>query len=302
MAPKEFSGDFLQWLRGFYHLARTRSFSRAAQAMCRNQGTLTYQIKRLEDDLGVTLVDRKVAPVRLTEKGLLLYEIALEIFGLLRKIQTEVASDGILSGNVLIMCNYGISARYIPRRLHAFKELYPEISVTVMPERSAELIHGLIEPDIDFIITRDDFLVEPCQFTPLFESSLALVVHESIRFPGGEPAVEDLAGLSYIATPEGTIDKSVSDLLRQSGHEVRIARSESYFLSSLQYVALNMGATVMDGFLAGTPGFAVNVHDLSRLVPKQAYGIAIRQNQYVSPQARKLIEFLRTEDADGNML
>jgi len=44
----EFSGDFLQWLRGFYYVAKTGSVSLAALEMGRNQPAISHQIKSNE--------------------------------------------------------------------------------------------------------------------------------------------------------------------------------------------------------------------------------------------------------------
>ena len=55
---KEMGGDYLQWLRGFYQVAKTGSFSMAGREIGRNQPTISHQIKCLEKEYGVTLFDR----------------------------------------------------------------------------------------------------------------------------------------------------------------------------------------------------------------------------------------------------
>ena len=44
---EEFNGDFLQWIRGFYYVARTGSITRAARKMNRSQSSVSYQIQCL---------------------------------------------------------------------------------------------------------------------------------------------------------------------------------------------------------------------------------------------------------------
>ena len=55
---EEVGGDYLQWLRGFYYVAKTGSFSLAGLEMGRHQTTITHQVKCLESMYGVTLIDR----------------------------------------------------------------------------------------------------------------------------------------------------------------------------------------------------------------------------------------------------
>ena len=59
----------LRQLRSFAVLARTASFTRAAQALHLSQPALTVQIRGLEEQLGVRLFDRNTRQVRLTSIG-----------------------------------------------------------------------------------------------------------------------------------------------------------------------------------------------------------------------------------------
>ncbi|MBW1913143.1 MAG: LysR family transcriptional regulator, partial [Deltaproteobacteria bacterium] len=49
---EEMGGDFLQWLRGFYYVAKRGSMTLAALEMGRNQPTISHQIKCLENEFG----------------------------------------------------------------------------------------------------------------------------------------------------------------------------------------------------------------------------------------------------------
>jgi DNA-binding transcriptional LysR family regulator len=59
----------LRWLDDFIALARTRHFSRAAEERNVTQPTLSRRIKLLEDEMGVTLIDRNTLPLSLTPAG-----------------------------------------------------------------------------------------------------------------------------------------------------------------------------------------------------------------------------------------
>ena len=66
----------LRQLRSFAVSARLRSISRAAEELDVGQPTVTTHIKKLEDELGVTLFDRVKRPIRLTLAGSTLAELA----------------------------------------------------------------------------------------------------------------------------------------------------------------------------------------------------------------------------------
>lgn len=294
MEIKEYTGDFLQRLRAFYYLATTKSFSKAAEKVHRNQGTLTYQIKKLEEDLQVHLVNRKITPVELTEKGDLLYQISLDLFKVMNRINVEIAEDGALSGNIQILCNYGLSSQYLPEYLYEFKALFPEVKLQIIPEKNANVVKRMSEPSIDFVITRSDFIEgKNCQFYPLFESPLALVVPKGTVI-SQKPTVSELAKLVYISVDnENTLDKAISNLLMKNNYTIQYAIIESYFLASLKYVELGLGAAIMDYFLANTKGYDVDIYSLAHLMEPQFYGVAVKNNQYISPQAQSLLQFLQ---------
>ncbi|MDQ1218635.1 DNA-binding transcriptional LysR family regulator [Agrobacterium sp. SORGH_AS 745] len=65
----------LGWMRIFTEVARRGSLTAAAASLRLTQPAVSYQIRRLEDDLGVALVRRKHRGIELTAEGLKLFEI-----------------------------------------------------------------------------------------------------------------------------------------------------------------------------------------------------------------------------------
>jgi len=83
---KEFGGDLIQWLRGFYFVARTGSVTRAAEAMRRNQPAVSHQIKCLEEEFGIFLFERSRGRMELTAEGKVLLELVVPLFELIEEI------------------------------------------------------------------------------------------------------------------------------------------------------------------------------------------------------------------------
>jgi LysR family transcriptional regulator, benzoate and cis,cis-muconate-responsive activator of ben and cat genes len=82
----------LRQLRYFVAVARERNFTRAAEALGIAQPPLSRQIQQLEDELGVTLIERGSRPVRLTDGGRLLYEQAVQV---LERVERLRRSSGV---------------------------------------------------------------------------------------------------------------------------------------------------------------------------------------------------------------
>ncbi|MDL2314114.1 LysR family transcriptional regulator, partial [Desulfovibrio sp. OttesenSCG-928-C14] len=195
-----YSGDFLSWLRSFYQLAETRSFSRTAELVGRTQSTVTYQLKRLEERLGVVLVNRKVSPLELTGEGRRLYLLCQKLFGVLQQLQSEMSVGEEAHGNVTIAANYGMTAYFLPKHLLAFKRICPKVEVEVMPLPIEGIIKAYHGPEIDFLITQQDVLPPEAQFHTLFEAEIALVTPQSWQVKVSDPPrLEDFAHYPFIA-------------------------------------------------------------------------------------------------------
>ncbi len=86
----------IRWLEDFITLARTRHFSRAAEAQNVTQPTFSRRIKLLEEEMGTTLVDRQTLPLTLTPAGeefLRLCEQITERVRLTRERIGQIADD-----------------------------------------------------------------------------------------------------------------------------------------------------------------------------------------------------------------
>ena len=97
----EFNGDFLQWLRGFYYVARTGSISRAAAKMNRSQSSVSYSLQCLERQLNVMLFRRRNNILEITPEGVQLLDWAVSAFELLEDLKDTLScASGALSGSV----------------------------------------------------------------------------------------------------------------------------------------------------------------------------------------------------------
>ena len=92
----ELNGDFLQWLRGFYYVAKTGSVRRAAELMHRNPSTISYQLRSLE-------TDRYKKSLQITPEGKKLLGWTITTFETLQSMRSAVGtSDGRLQGDIFL--------------------------------------------------------------------------------------------------------------------------------------------------------------------------------------------------------
>ncbi len=154
-----------------------RHFAKAAEQCFITQPTLSMQIQKLEEELGVKIFDRSKQPVVPTETGVEIIEQARTIVsaknGLLETIQTK---KGVLTGELRIGIIPTLAPYLLPLFIQPFTKKYPEVRLVVHEMMTELIIARLREGKIDAGI-----LVTPLQeagikeFVLFYEELMAYV-------------------------------------------------------------------------------------------------------------------------------
>ncbi|HMF90505.1 MAG TPA: LysR substrate-binding domain-containing protein [Candidatus Angelobacter sp.] len=140
-------------LRYFCAVAETGSFTRAAAREQVAQPSLSQQIMKLEEELGVRLFDRLGRAVRLTEPGQLFLPRAQTILSELRAAKEEVAEkQSTVSGKVCVGVIPTIAPYFLPPRIALFSRKYPHATITVMEDVTVRLMDRLRGGLVDLAI------------------------------------------------------------------------------------------------------------------------------------------------------
>jgi len=119
------------WLRIVAEVGRAGNLTVAAQRLRMTQPGVSYQIRRIEDEIGVPLLTRHHRGVELTPEGLRLYELAArqvdEIDQLVRDIRRRPGAP-----TVRLHTDYAFSALWLMPRMQAFRTLHPEINIQIV--------------------------------------------------------------------------------------------------------------------------------------------------------------------------
>ncbi|MBL4846461.1 MAG: transcriptional regulator GcvA [Planctomycetes bacterium] len=117
-------------LRAFEAVARLGSFTRAADELFVTQGAISHQIRRLEEELGLRLFDRKHRHATLTPAGTRLSVASTDAFARLEEAVvslTRRAPDTVLTVSVPV----SLATRWLVPRLVRFREQEPELDVRI---------------------------------------------------------------------------------------------------------------------------------------------------------------------------
>ena len=145
--------EFAQ-LQALVSIARFRSFARAAEHMSRTQPALSIAIKKLEDEMGVPLLERFRRDVRLTDAGKILVDHAQEMLNL-RKQAVDAIDElrQLHQGKVAIGANESTNLYLLPKIILGYREKYPRLADALDQEDRASF--PILEDEL-VLITRPD--------------------------------------------------------------------------------------------------------------------------------------------------
>jgi DNA-binding transcriptional LysR family regulator len=112
MKPVQHSNIDLRQVEVFYHVAKLRSFSKAAETLMLTQPTVSGHIKALEESLALVLFDRLGRQIRLTRAGEVLYGYARRLLSTKSAAQQALQElRGGLHGELGIALTSGLEWR-----------------------------------------------------------------------------------------------------------------------------------------------------------------------------------------------
>jgi LysR family hydrogen peroxide-inducible transcriptional activator len=140
----------LQQLQYIIAVDTHRHFAKAAEACFITQATLSMMIKKLEQELHVTLFDRSKQPVVPTEAGVAIIEQARVVLKEAAQIK-QLAEDqkSGLKGQLRIGIIPTLAPYLLPLFLSSFLEQYPAIQLKVIEQTTEQLLHLLATDKID---------------------------------------------------------------------------------------------------------------------------------------------------------
>ncbi|PRD45110.1 LysR family transcriptional regulator [Phyllobacterium phragmitis] len=138
----------LDVLRTFVMIAETGSFSAAANAVFRTPSAVSMQIKKLEETLSATLLERDARSVALTSDGEMLLGYARRLLALNREAAAKFVAPTV-SGVVRLGSPDDVGEWVLPFVLKRFAETHPNVTVDVVIDQSVNLRKRLDERRLD---------------------------------------------------------------------------------------------------------------------------------------------------------
>ncbi|OWT76824.1 MULTISPECIES: LysR family transcriptional regulator [unclassified Achromobacter] len=240
----------LRHLRYFQALAREGSFTRAAAALHIAQPPLSRQIRQLEDELGVCLVERGTRGLKLTEAGRFFYEQSLQLNARLEEIVVGTRRLGAHAARW-----FGIGfvpstlSGFVPELIRYLRQADARVEVGLSEMTTLPQIEALKSGRIDLGIGRIPFDDSAIERRVLMDEPLVAVLPRTHPLATRKRlTVAQLATQPFVlypARPRPNYGDHVVGLFRAAGYQPVVVQEANELQTALGLVAAGMGVTVV---------------------------------------------------------
>ncbi len=245
----------LRHLRYFVAVAEELNFTRAAKRLHTAQPSLSQQIRQLEDEVGVRLLERTKRHVQLTVAGRVMLREARDILSRV-DYAVQMASKAARghAGEISVCTFPGADVKILPRLRSMFAKRLPDVRLIVHSRYVLDPLAGLRAGTIDVAFTRGP-LSEPDLVTEeVLREKLVVVVpahHRLARLK--RIAVRKLDDLPCIAISPGSAPRlhdEIAMFYQQAKVTVQPVQSADNVLGCLGMVAAGIGFALLPDYVA----------------------------------------------------
>jgi LysR family hydrogen peroxide-inducible transcriptional activator len=289
----------LRDLRYLVALAEHRHFGRAAEASFVSQPTLSTQIKKLEDELGVALVERTPRKVLLTEVG---REIAQRARDVLNEVdQIRAIARRTLdpeSGTVRLGIFPTLGPYLLPHVVPQIRERFPRLELLLVEEKTEFLLRQLREGRLDAAILALPVHDDQVHAEFLFEEPFVLAVSEQHALARRKAlSMSDLADQSLLLLDDGhCLRDQALEVCHLSGASEKSGFRATSLETLRQMVAANVGMTLLPTLSVKPPvARSQNIHLLQFRgdAPSRRIAMLWRKSSALAPFLKKLAGVFR---------
>jgi LysR family hydrogen peroxide-inducible transcriptional activator len=264
-------------------LAETRHFGQAALRCHVSQPTLSAQLRKLEEFLGVPLIERRPRRVGLTPAGEAVVERARRMLRDAEDIRALArASQDPLAGELKIGLIPTLAPYLLPRVAPRITRALPKLQLMLHEFQTAPLVERVVQGDLDVAILALPADTQGLVTRSLFAEAFVVAMPEKHRLTARKRLkVGDLAGEKLLLLEEGhCLRDQALEVCERAGTEEQSFRATS--LETLrQMVAAGLGITLLprlasEGPFASARG--LTVRPFSPPVPSRDIGAAWRRS------------------------
>lgn len=232
----------IQQLYYYMELCKQKNFTEAGYACNMTQGALSKQIRKLENELGITLIRRNTRKFELSKEGEIFLSYAKKMTGTYEEMLKNVQKNQ----EIKIGCMPVLAPYHFARLVADFRKEYPDIKL-VIDERIASDIQENSDR-YDFLILRENMMEDQkkFRFSPLYDDELCAVLYEKHPLYGRDRLqLKELKDDVFIFPERGSGSYEVFyKSCEKAGFEPKIAFEFPQANTIMSFVSEGVGVTI----------------------------------------------------------
>jgi DNA-binding transcriptional LysR family regulator len=237
----------------FYHVAKHKSFSQAAEALFLTQPSVSNQVKVLEEAYELKLFERFGRTIGLTHPGEVLYAYAERIFTLAKEADSIIGEfKGLKGGVIKISAGSTLGAYYLPDIIECFRKKHPLVEIRMTAGYTQTVLEDILASRSDLGLIGQAVHHPNIVATPLWEEELVLIVASDHPFARmKEIDISRLQDQPFIMSERGSGVRTITEgLFRQTGISPPIAMELGENEAVKRAVASGQGITIISARVA----------------------------------------------------
>ena len=289
----------LRALQYFVKLADLRHFSKAADACFVSQPTLSTQIKKLEEELGVQLVERSPKNIMLTPVGEEIADRARLVLSDIDQIRALARRSGNpAEGSVRLGLFPTLAPYLLPHVVPQIREAYPNLRLQLSEEKTETILTMLRQGELDAGLLALPIHDEGLEMKILFEEPFVVAApaeHPLAKKP--QISMKDLDGTELLLLEEGhCLREHALEVCALAGAHERVDFHATSMETLRQMVAASVGVTLMP-LLSVKPPIAetrnVTIRPFAEPAPNRTVALVWRSSSALSGFLMELAECLK---------
>jgi len=283
-------------LQIFYQVVQRLSITAAASDLRLTQPAVSLQIKALEKNLGLPLLERGGSKLRLTQAGEALYRCAVSILHAKDEAERSIAElSAATKGKLILGANTTGGMYLLPRIVREFKGLYPETEVIFQIESTEWIYEKILQNVVDMGLVGGPTEDRRFGVEQICLDHVALIVSPAHPFArAGKVSLSDLKAQPCILPSQGSRTRQfVERKLKEAGVTLRVAMQLPGTEAVKKAVEANLGMAFVSQFAVERECSLgdLKIIPIGRFEPTRHMELIYRKQKYFSPVAQRFREF-----------
>jgi DNA-binding transcriptional LysR family regulator len=273
----------LKHLASFLAVAEQLSFVRAARQIHLSQPALSGQIQRLEEELGVRLLERNRRSVKLTDAGrVFLAEARLTLEAAEQAVERARGAARGEIGRLRIAFVSSAALEIVPALVLAFRTQHPGVRLELTNRRTTDQVKALLNETLDVGLVRMPLEHARVSVRTIHREPFVMVLPKGHAAARLRVRLSDLRDESFVAYGRrwapGFYD-TVIGMCRHAGFSPRIVQETGEMYTAISLVAAGVGVAVLPRSVVLAQSAAVVMKPLPETLGVSEIAIAMRRNE-----------------------